>query len=93
VLTDGSRLGSGAVGYSAVWQNGQRWVGLKIHMAYNKGAYDAEYAALVKVLETAARQQTTSERVTIFTDAQAAIICPWMTLASQVYAVQARNTS
>jgi ribonuclease HI len=39
----------------------------------NQEAYDAECAALVRALETAAKQQTVSARVTIFTDAQAAI--------------------
>jgi len=34
------------VGYSVVWQNGQRWVGLKTHVGYNQEAYDAERAAL-----------------------------------------------
>jgi ribonuclease HI len=55
------------------WQNGQSWVGIKTHMGYNQEAYDAECAAVARALETAARRQTTPERVTIFTDAQAAI--------------------
>jgi ribonuclease HI len=44
-------------------------------MGYNQEAYDAECAALARALETAARRQTTPEKVTIFTDAQAAIRC------------------
>jgi hypothetical protein len=42
MFTDGSRLDSGAAGYSVVWQNGQRWVGLKTHMGYNQEAYGAD---------------------------------------------------
>jgi hypothetical protein len=70
-ITDGSRLDSGAAGYSVVWKNGQRSVGRKTHMGYNQEAYNAERAALSQALETVARRQTTPERVTIFTDAQA----------------------
>jgi len=44
-------------------------------MGYNQEAYDAECAALARALESASRRQffITPERVTIFTDAQAAI--------------------
>jgi hypothetical protein len=42
-------------------------------MGYNQVAYDTECAALARALETAARRQTTPERVTDFTDAQAGI--------------------
>jgi ribonuclease HI len=64
----------GLFGTSAVaWQKGQRWVRIKTDMGYNRGAYGAEGAALARALETAARRQMTPERVTIFTDAQAAI--------------------
>jgi hypothetical protein len=58
---------------AVVWQNGQSWVGIKNHMGYNQEAYDAECAALARALEEAAKRQTVPERVTIFTDAQAAI--------------------
>jgi len=34
------------------WKNGQRWVGIKTHTGYNQEAYDAECAALTRVLET-----------------------------------------
>jgi hypothetical protein len=47
--------------------------GIKTHMGYNQEAYDTECAALARALETAARRQTTPGRVTIFTNAQAAI--------------------
>jgi len=56
-------------------------------------AYDAECAALASALEAAARRNVTPERVTIFTDAQAAI----RRMASdepgpgQQYALQARK--
>jgi ribonuclease HI len=73
MFTDGSRLDSGAAGYSVVWQSGQRWVGIKTRMGYNQEAYDAERSALARALETATRRSTTPERVTIVTDAQAAI--------------------
>ena len=49
------------------------WVGIKSHMRYNQGAYDAESAAPARPLKTAMRRDMTPERVTILTDAQAAI--------------------
>jgi ribonuclease HI len=73
MFTDGSRLDNRPTGYAVVWQNGQSWMGIKAHMGKNQEAYDAECAALARALETAARHQTTPEKVTIFTDAQAAI--------------------
>jgi ribonuclease HI len=73
MFTDGSQLDSGATGYAVVWQNGQSWTGIKIHMGKNQEAYDAECAALARALEVAARRQIVPERVTIFTDAQAAM--------------------
>jgi len=42
-------------------------------MGNNQEAYDAECAALAHALELAAQRSTTPERVTIFSDAQAAI--------------------
>ena len=68
-------------------------MGIKTHMGYNQEAYDAECAALAVALESASRRQMTPERVTIFTDAQAAI----RRMASeepgpgQKYALQARE--
>jgi len=73
IFTDGSRLDSGATGYAVTWKSGEKWVGIKAHMGYNQEAYDAECAALARALEVAARRRTTPERVTIFTDAQAAM--------------------
>jgi ribonuclease HI len=73
MFTDGARAGNGAAGYAVVWKSRQQWVGVKSHMAYNQEAFDAECAALARALEVAARRRTTPERVTIFTDAQAAI--------------------
>jgi hypothetical protein len=73
IFTDGSRLDSGAAGYAVVWLNGQSWLGTKSHMGYNQAADDAEFAALARALEVAAKRQTAPEQVTIFTDGQAAI--------------------
>jgi len=93
MFTDGSRLEDGAAGYAVTWKRGESWVGIKTHMGYNQEAYDAECAALARALESAARRTTTPERVTIFTDAQAAI----RRMASeepgpgQKYALQARK--
>jgi ribonuclease HI len=62
-------------------------------MGYNQESYDAECAALARALEEATKRQTIPERVTIFTDAQAAI----RRMASeepgpgQQYAIQARR--
>ena len=93
MFTDRSRLDSGAVGYAVAWKNGQTWKGIKTHMGYNQAAYDAECAALGRALESALRRNTILERITIFTDAQAAI----RRMASeepgpgQQYALQARK--
>jgi len=75
MFMDGSRLDSGATRYAVAWQKGQSWVGVKNHMGYNQEAYDAEWAALARALEEAAKRQMVPEWVTIFTDAQAAIRC------------------
>jgi len=75
------------------WKNGQAWKGIKTHMGYNQEAYDAECAALARALESASRRNTIPDRITIFTDAQAAI----RRMASedpgpgQQYALQARK--
>ena len=73
MFTDGSRLESGAAGYAVAWKNGRTWEGIKSHLGYNQEVFDAEYAALARALETAARRNTVPKHVTIFTDAQAAI--------------------
>jgi len=75
-----------------VWGNGQTWEGVKVHMGYNQEAFDAECAALARALESVAGGYI-PERVTIFSDAQAAI----RRMASdepgpgQQYAIQARK--
>ena len=73
MLTDGPRLEDGATRYSVDYKNGQSWAGTKTHMDYSQEVYDAECVALARALETASRRQTLLERITIFTDAQAAI--------------------
>jgi ribonuclease HI len=55
------------------WKKGEAWVGVKNHMGHNQEAYDAECAALARALEEVAKRRMVPERVTIFTDAQAAI--------------------
>ena len=93
MFTDGSRLDDGAAGYAVTWKSGSTWKGIKTHMGYNQEAYDAECAALARALEEVSRRNTTLERVTIFSDAQAAI----KRMASdepgpgQHYALQARK--
>jgi len=93
IFTDGSRLDSGAAGYSVVWKRGQTWVGIKTHMGCNQEAYGAECAALARALESASRRQTTPERIAIFADAQAAIrrIAYEEPGLGQQYALQARK--
>jgi len=93
IFTDGSRMEDGAAGYAVVWRKGESWAGIKTHMGYNQEAYDAECAALARALESAARRNTAPERVTIFTDAQAAIrrIAPEEPGPGQQYALQARK--
>jgi len=93
MFTDGPRTDDGATGYAVVWKNGPSWVGIKTHMGYNQEAYDAECAALARALESASRGQTTPERITIFTDAQAAIrrMASEESGPGQKYALQARK--
>jgi len=62
-------------------------------MGYNQEAFGAESAALARALEVAARRRSTPAKVTIFTDAQAAI---WRMASQepgpgQKYAIQARK--
>jgi len=73
MFTDGSRLDGGAVGYSVVWKKGLTWAGAKVHMGSNQESYDAECAALAHALEIASQRNTTLERGTTFSDAQADI--------------------
>jgi hypothetical protein len=73
MFTDGSRLDDGTTGYAVAWKKGESWVGVKNHMGHNQEAYDAECAALARDLEEVAKRRMVPERVTIFTDAQAAI--------------------
>ena len=46
MFMDGSRLESGAAGYVVAWKNGRTWKGIKCHLGYNQGAFDAECAVL-----------------------------------------------
>jgi len=93
MFTDGSQQDDGATGYVVVWKNGASWKGVKVHMGHYQEAYDAECAALARALEEATGRPYTPERVTIFSDAQAAI----RRMASdepgpgQWYALQARK--
>jgi len=73
IFTDGSRVDSGGAGYAVVWQEGGKWAGVKTHMGFNQEAFDAECAALARALEVTAKRRLVPERVTVFTDAQAAI--------------------
>ena len=59
--------------FSVVWRRGLTWAGAKVHMGNKQEAYDAECAALAHALELAAQRNATPERITIFSDAQAAI--------------------
>jgi len=93
MFADGSRLDDGATEYSVVLKRGLTWAGAKVHLGNNQEAYDAECAALAHALELATQRSTIPERVTIFSDAQAAI----RRMASdepgpgQQYALQARK--
>jgi ribonuclease HI len=93
IYTDGSRMESGAAGYSVVWRKAQRWVGIKSHMGYNQEAFDTECAALARALEVATRRQTPPVKVTIFTDSQAAMarIASEEPGPGQKYAIEARR--
>jgi len=73
MFTHGSQLDGGAAGNALVWRNGQTGKGIKTCIRYAQEAYNAECAALADALESAARRNTTPQRVTIVTDAQAAI--------------------
>jgi len=76
------------------WKRGQTWVGIETHTGHNQEAYGAECAALARALEPASRRQTTPERITIFTDAQAAsrrMASEEPGPGQQQYALQARK--
>jgi len=62
-------------------------------MGYNQEAYDAERDALAYALELASRRNMIPERVTIFSDAQAAIrrMASDETGAGQQHATQVRK--
>jgi len=94
--TDGSRTEDGACGYAVVWRKkGEVWKGHQVHLGYNQEAYDAECAAIVRALRVGRdrRKQQRISKITIFTDAQAAIK-RMQTLdvgPGQIYALQARR--
>jgi len=57
MFADGSRMEDGAAGYAVVLRKGESWAGIKTNMGYDQEAYDAECAALMRTLESAARTQ------------------------------------
>jgi len=73
MFTDGSQLEEAAARYAVVWRNSQTWKDIKIHMSNNQETFDTKCAALVRVLDSASRRNTTPECITIFTDVQVAI--------------------
>jgi len=95
VFTDGSRLDDGASGYSVIWKNGQSRMVIIDQDSHglHQETYGAERAALARALETASRRQTPPQRVTIFTDAQAAIkrMAPEEPGPGQMYVLQTRK--
>jgi len=93
MFTHGSLMEDGAAGYALVWRKGVAWAGIKTHMGYNQEAYDAECAILARALKSALQRTPTPERVTIFSDAQAAIRrrATDEPGPGQQYALQARN--
>ena len=92
-FTDGSRVDGAASGYPAVWKKGEGRATTKTHMGSIQEAFDAERAALARALEVAARRPLAPEKVTIFTDAQAAItsIASGEPGPGQQYALKARK--
>jgi len=92
---DGSSTEDGACGYAVVWRKkGEVWKGHRVHLGYNQEAYDAECATIVRALRVGRdrRKQQRISKITIFTDAQAAIK-RMQTLdvgPGQIYALQAR---
>jgi len=93
--TDGSRTEDGACGYAVVWKKiGGAWKGQRVHLGSSQEAYDAECAAIVRALRIGRdfRKQQRISKITIFTDAQAAIR-RMQTLEvgpGQIFALQAR---
>jgi hypothetical protein len=91
MFTDGSRLGDGTVGYAVA-----EWTSLGGYQdphGQQPRSIRRGVCRIARSLETAARRQPVPKRVTIFTDAQAAI----RRMASeepgpgQMYAIQARK--
>ena len=68
-------------------------MGIRTYMGYNQKTNDAECVALARALETAMGRQTPPARVTIFTDAQAAIrrMASEEPGSGQQYALQGRR--
>jgi len=69
------------------------WKGVKTHLGDNLDAYDGECAAVAHALQVASQGNRIPERVTIFSDAQAAIrkMVSDEPGAGQQYALQIRN--
>ena len=76
-----------------VWKERGRWASITAHMGFNQEAFDAECAALERALEVATRRRKPAERVTIFSDAQAALarIASDEPGPGQLYALKARE--
>jgi len=72
MFTGRSWMEDGAAAYAVVWKRGEAWMGIKSHLGCNQEAYDTECGALARTLESVARRNTPPERVTVFSDAQAA---------------------
>jgi ribonuclease HI len=73
IFADGSWTDSGVVGYAVTCKRGLQWKGHRVHMGAQQEAYAAECAAIARALEIAALRPLAHERITIYTDAQAAI--------------------
>ena len=69
LFTDGSWAETGTTGYVVTWKKGETWKGVKAHMGWGQEAYDAECAAIVRALRTAATKNQTlgSVTFTVFT--------------------------
>jgi len=68
-----SRLEDGATGCALAWRSRESWKVSSRTWNATRTLYDGECAALARAMERATKEKQTPERLTIFTDPQAAI--------------------
>ena len=68
VWTDGSRLGSRALGAACAWQTEEGWTGKRFHLGTNKEVFDAEVYAIYQALRIFEERQQSGWKYTVLSD-------------------------